>query len=237
MGTGTETAAVAAFDMNNPPQGDGGFDFGDPNGSAEQIAPPPPADGEYTVNLRLRESDTKAGVYVKDRDLPTMKVVASISPRFVREDGTLGSFLKDFYPTTSVFRGQTASQIAFLCNLAGQPLQRGMNPDQVVAHVQRIFDEAGDEGITVRARTRWIKSVKDPVTGEYNDKPKGQAAITAAAVNAAKAEAMLAGIVGEELIAILDDAAARAHLYLDVDKDGNVVERTVKSEISSLLRS
>lgn len=231
MGTGTETA----FDMNNPPQGDGGFDFGDPNGSAEQIAPPPPADGEYTVNLRLRESDQKAGVYIKDRGLPTQKIVASISPRYVREDGTLGAYLKDFYPTTMVFQGQTASQVAFLCNLAGQPLQRGMTIDQVVEHVQRIFDEAGEEGITVRARTRWIKSTKND-DGTYTE-VKGQKAVTAAAVNAAKAEAMLDGIVGEELIAILDDAAARAHLYLDVDKDGNVVERTVKSEISSLLRS
>lgn len=231
MGTGTETA----FDMNNPPQGDGGFDFGDPNGSAEQVAPPPPADGEYTVNLRLRESDQKPGVYIKDRGLPTQKIVASISPRYIREDGTLGAYLKDFYPTTMVFQGQTASQIAFLANLAGNPLQRGMTIDQVVDHVQRIFDEAGEGGITVRARTRWIKSTKND-DGTYTE-VKGQRAVTAAAVNAAKAEAMLDGIVGDELVDILADAAARAHIYLDYDKDGNVVERTVKSEISSLLRS
>lgn len=235
MATATEFAYEQEFDMNNPPQGDGGFDFGDPNGSAEQVAPPPPPDGEYTVNLRLRESDQKPGVYIKDPGLPTMKVVASISPRYVKEDGSIGAFLKDFYPTTMVFKGQTASQIAFLANLAGSPLQRGMSPQDVVDHIQGIFDDAGEEGITVRARTRWIKSTKND-DGTYTE-IKGQKAITQAVINEAKAGAMLEGIVGDELVAILDDAAAKAHIYVDYDKDGNLVERTVKSEISSLLRN
>lgn len=240
--TGTEYATEAEFDLNNPALMSDAPDFGDPEGSAEQIAAPPPSDGVHPVALFLRESEDKPGVYVKGTPGDS-KLVAAISPRFVREDGTLGAYLKDFYPTTMVFQGQTASQIAFLCRLAGEPLQRGMTYEDIKTHVYKLFAQAGEEGIRVNAKTQWIKSTQRvdengiPVTDEFSgkaiyDEVKGENRIKAAAAAAAKSEVLADGGDLDDAVAAAELAEARAHIYTD-PVSGE--ERTVRAEIRSLI--
>lgn len=240
--TGTQYANEVEFDLNDPALMSDAPDFGDPEGSAEQIAAPPPSDGVHEVALFLRESEDKPGVYVKGTP-GDAKLVAAVSPRFVREDGTLGAYLKDFYPTTMVFQGQTASQIAFLCRLAGEPLQRGMSYEDIKAHIYKLFAEAGEEGIRVKAKTQWIKSTQRvdengiPVTDTFSgkavyDEVKGEGRIKAAAAQAAKSEALEQGFDMDEALGAAALAEARAHIYIDpVSGD----ERTVRAEIRSLI--
>lgn len=240
--TGTEYATEAEFDLNNPALMSDAPDFGDPEGSAEQIAAPPPSDGVHPVALFLRESENKPGVYVKGTP-GDAKLVAAISPRFVREDGTLGAYLKDFYPTTMVFQGQTASQIAFLARLAGKPLQRGMTYEDIKAHIYKLFEEVGEEGIRVSAKTQWIKTTQrvdgegNPVFDQFSNKEiyddvKGERRIKAAAAAAAKSEVLANGGDLDDAVAAAELAEARAHIYTDpVSGD----ERTVRAEIRSLI--
>lgn len=233
------TATQTEFDVNDP-QTYEGFDYGDPGGSAEQLPFAPPDDGIHRLNLRLRESETKPGVYIKGTG-PDLKVVAALAVRVLKEDGNLGAYLRDFYPTTQVLQGQSASNIAFLCRLAGKPLQRGMSPQQVVDHVYGVFEDAGESGITVNAKTRWIREI--PVVteegipvfdGEYikRDVLKGQKAIISSVVAKAKSDALMQGYAGAELEQLLQDATAKAHIFYNPYKDE---EEVVRAEIASLV--
>jgi hypothetical protein len=130
----------------------------DPEAIVEFVVPAPPDDGPNLVCLKLREREDRPAVYLK-RGESGEKVVAALGVRFVNGDGELGQFGKDFYPTSQVFKGAKASHLSTLCLLAGKPLSRGMTTAQIRDHVQAIFLAAGDEGLTVWAETRWIKSI------------------------------------------------------------------------------
>jgi hypothetical protein len=130
----------------------------------EFIKLPPPSDGVHQVVLKLSERK-EVPVYVKgDRDpssgaLYNKRVVASIAARVLSENGAEGAFLKDFYPTSAVNKGQKTSNLASLCFLNGTPLPTGPTIEAQIEHVKRIFAEAGENGIVLWAKTRWIKAV------------------------------------------------------------------------------
>jgi len=130
----------------------------------KQIRPAPPADGYHWVNARLANKDGGA-VYIKGTKGPggkviDGKVVAAIDCRvWDEEKGEEGAFLKTLYATTLVFKGAKGSQLTAICYLAGKPVKAGAGLGQIRDHVLQLFAEAGEEGIRLLVRTRWIKSV------------------------------------------------------------------------------
>lgn len=249
-------AEAGEFDINDPQLAAEVPDFGDPEGSAEMGPQAPPSDGVHAVALFLRESDTKAGVEVKRTKEGVLKVQANVYGRFVlpaevNDDGEevrperLGAYTRGYYPSTHMSTWEQSnlgtSKLAFLCRLAGKPLQRGMNLAEIARHVQALFDVAGEDGVRVLARTKWLKSV--PVVdedgmpvmdGQYlkRDDIKGEKRIKASVALAAKSAALEAGLGGEEVDKAVELAINNAHKFIDpVSGD----ELTVQCEIDSLI--
>lgn len=209
------------FNLNEPQLGSYVPDDYDPEAVLEFTLPPPPDDGPNVVHLQLRERENKPSVYLKGGDSGE-KVIAAIGVRFVNQDGELGQFGKDFYPTSQVFRGAKASHLSTLCLLAGKPLSRGMTTGQIRDHVQALFLAAGDEGVTLWAETKWIKSIPLvdenglPIYENGNQKYfdiKGQKRVLAHAISQGS-------------------SVEEGHLFIDpISGD----QRSVRAEISRLL--
>lgn len=223
---------MSQFDMNDPnleldlPEGY------DPEGELVGGLPQPPADGVNRVALFLAEdTEQKAGVRFSKG-----KVVATFRVRAVKEDGELGAYLKDFYPTSQVFEGQTTSALANLCKLAGKPV-RATQSAAYIEHVKSVFST--EEPFYVQAKTQWIKSTPsldeegthriDPTTGyKMYDELKGQSKIAHAAVTAAQVRAMEEGLDDEATQAMIAYAANHPHLYIDpISGD----EKSVRAEV------
>jgi len=220
------------FDMNDPnltlevPE-----DY-NPEGELGGGIPQPPADGVNKVALFLGE-DTESKPAVR---FSKGKIVATFRVRAVKEDGELGAYLKDYYPTSQVFEGQHTSALANLCRLAGRPV----TTTNVNAFIQHVYDTfSGDEGTIFSAKTQWVKSAPaiNPETGEqqigadgykvYNE-IKGQAKIAAAAIAAVQQQAATEGWSDDDLNAGLDYARKNPHLYIDPISGE---EKSVRAEV------
>lgn len=195
--------------------------------------PQPPADGVNRVALFLAEdTETKPAVRFSKG-----KIVATFRVRAVKEDGELGAYLKDYYPTSQVFEGQHTSALANLCRLAGKPVTT-TNVQAFINHINSVFST--EEPFICSAKTQWVKSTPslDPETGEHRidpvngykmyDEVKGQAKIKAAAVTAVQQQAAAEGWSDEELEAGISYATTNPHLYIDpISGD----EKSVRAEV------
>lgn len=136
----------------------------DPTEVPKQLRPAPPPDGYHFVKARLGNREGGA-VYIKgtrgtDGRLIDGKVIAMVECRiYNQETGEEGAFLKSWWPTSQVMRGSKGSQITAICHLAGKPIKAGASLLEIKNHVDRIFAEAGEDGILLLVRTRWVKSV------------------------------------------------------------------------------
>lgn len=204
----------------------------DPEAEAGGGFPPPPSDGVNRIALFLAE-DTEAKEAVR---FSRGKVVATFRARFVKEDGELGAYLKDYYPTSQVFEGQATSALANLARLAGNPV-RTNQPGEYIKHIKGVFST--EEPFYVQAKTQWIKSTPaldedgshkiDPQTGyKIYDELKGQSKIAQAAVQAAQMRAMEEGLDEEATNSLISYAAKNPHLYIDpISGD----EKSVRAEV------
>lgn len=142
----------------------------DPDAVPVQTRPAPIADGVHWIKVRLR-ADKEDPVYFKNprRDPDTGRytadsVVAVLTPRVVDEHGAEKGFLKDWYASTATPKVQPGappkpSALTYICKLVGKPIQRGWDLAKIKTHVERVFAEAGEEGILVLVKTQWVKSV------------------------------------------------------------------------------
>jgi hypothetical protein len=171
---GEETQSVPTFDINDPEslaQLQEIVPDIDPDDIPKQTRPAPPPDGVHWVKVRLR-GDKSEPVYYKnlrvDPDtgkLTCDSVIAILTVRVV--DGQTGAelgFLKDWYASTTtpkVSPGQPPKGAALtaICKMAGKPIRLGASLPEIKAHVERVFAEAGEEGILVLVKTQWLKSV------------------------------------------------------------------------------
>lgn len=150
----------------------------DPDDIPKQTRPAPIPDGVHWVKARLR-GDKDEPVYYKNlrRDPDTGKitcdsVVAILTVRAVdSQTGQEGGFLKDWYASTTTPKvapgaPPKGAALTAICKMAGKPIRLGASLPEIKAHVERVFAEAGDEGILVLVKTQWVKSV--PKTTEVN---------------------------------------------------------------------
>lgn len=224
------------FDLNDPnlvldlPE-----DY-DPEGELVGGIPQPPADGVNKVALVLAE-DTENKEAVR---FSKGKIVATFRVRAVKEDGELGAYLKDYYPTSQVFNGQKTSALANLCKLAGDPV-RATHPKDYIAHIRGLFSP--EKPFVCSAKTQWVKSVPEVVVGEDGSlsqaidlatgfksyvETKGQAKIAAQAIHAAQYKAQEEGLDQEGTDALVLYAQQHPHVYLD-PLSGE--ERSVRAEV------
>lgn len=215
------------FDLNDPnlsievPEGY------DPEGELVAASFAPPKDGPNRIALFLAE-DTEAKQAVR---FSKGKIVATFRVRFVKDDGTLGSYGKDYYPTSQVFEGQVTSALATLCRLAGSPVKT-TQPGQYIAHVVGLFKgtrDEGSDGFRITARTQWVKSVPDGAGGYVET--KGAARIAQAAVAAAQQRAHENSWSEEQAAAAVAYAQANPHLYFDDAGE----ERSVRAEVRGIV--
>ena len=113
------------FDMNDPTLELEMPDDYNPEAELGGGIPQPPADGANRVALFLAE-DTENKDAVR---FSKGKVVATFRVRAVKDDGELGAYLKDYYPTSQVFEGQHTSALANPCRLAGKPVTARQAPE------------------------------------------------------------------------------------------------------------
>lgn len=220
-----------SFDLNDPNLVLDLPDNYDPEADLVGGIPQPPPDGVNKVALILaNDTENKEAVRFSKG-----KIVATFNVKVVKDDGELsnGYGVKDFYPTSQVFNGQTTSALANLCKLAGKPV-RATDPAAYISHIRSVFSP--EKPFIVSAKTQWVKSTPsldeegqqkvNPETGykEY-DELKGQARITDAAIREAQYRAVEAGEDVDEAVA---NAAKNPHLYLD-PLTGD--ERSVRAEV------
>lgn len=147
----------------------------DPDDIPKQTRPAPPPDGVHWVKVRLR-GDKDEPVYYKNlrRDPDTGKItcdsiVAVLTVRIVdSQTGTELGFLKDWYASTTTPKVAPGSPpkgaaLTAVCKMAGKPIRLGASLPEIKAHVERVFAEAGEEGILVLVKTQWVKSVPKTV--------------------------------------------------------------------------
>lgn len=214
------------FDLNDPRLNDLPVEDFDPDGSMIQIPPAPPSDGIHTVHLTLRTGGQSDPIYVKSDDKGT-RIVARFSPRFVKEDGGLGGFLKDFFASSSVPTGQSTSSLAVLCRVAGYPTKRFANLGEYADHVKAAFDS--QEGFQARAKTRWVRSVpfENEQGGTSYTEIQGEAAVRAFNLEEVvryRAERTL----DEKTLELLE---ANPHLYYDAK---NAEVKSVQAQIRNI---
>lgn len=219
----------STFDINDPALSSYAPDI-DTENIPKMIKLPPPPDGIHWVRVRLASLKDKESVYLKvnkvEGQIVDAKVIAAIDAKILNEDGTEGAYLKTMYATTQVFKGQKGSQLTAICMLSGKPVKRGSSIKDIKDHVDRVFAEAGDEGLQLLVRTRWIKSivktieVNGAIVPEFNDngtkvyiETKGEKRI-------------------KQLAAIEGISEEKAHLYKDPITDE---ERSVNAEIAEIL--
>lgn len=163
------------YDINDPALATYAMDI-DTESVPQQVRLAPPPDGVHLVRFRL--GNREAGpVYHKvtkssDGSIVDVKVIALLSGRVInRETGEEGPFIKDWYPTTQVFRGSKGSQITAVYYLTtGKPIPAsnpkiGVTPSDIKTAIETLFAER--EYVDLYVKTRWIKSV--PQTYEAVD--------------------------------------------------------------------
>lgn len=212
------------FDLNDPRLADLPVEDFDPNGSLIQIPPAPPSDGIHRISLTLREGEN--AIRIKSDEKGT-RIVAQFVPRFVKEDGTLGGFLKDFYATSMVPNGQSTSSIAVLCRAAGHPTRRFENFAEYVKHVQAAFSP--ETPFEVSAKTQWRRAIPydDGNGGVQWTDINGEAAVKARSVEDVlrfKSETNFP----PQTLALLE---ANPHLYYD-ERAGEV--KAVQAQVRSI---
>lgn len=197
----------------------------------EGFPPPPDRVGgkrvPYLVTVKLIEPTEQKpdSVYFKNG-----QVLAACKAQFVKEDGTPGMFLKNWYPSTRVGEYQKTSAIAYICKQQGQPLSAVQrHPNDIIKHVKAVFEAAGEAGVQVTVHTQWIKSIKD-ANGQYVE-TKGSAAIAQTTLAAAQHASYEAGLGEEETAAALVFAQNNPHLYTDESGE----QRSVRSEVVGIV--
>lgn len=214
------------FDLSDPSLSEYSPEI-DTENVPRQLRPAPPPDGIHPVRARLGNREG-GPVYIKGSKVNGRivdgKVVAFIDCRILnRQTGDEGAFLKTWYPTSQVFKGATGSQLTAICYLAGDPVKAGASLIDIKNHVERVFAEAGELGVELWVKTRWVKSVpkvdengiyvyKEGTEFKEYDEVKGEAKI--------KKLAALQGVPDE-----------RAHLF---QEPVTGEERSVSAEVQSL---
>lgn len=164
------------FDINDPSLVGFSVDM-DFENVPVQIRPAPPSDGVHRVRMRLANREGGA-VYIKgnrvDGRPADLKVVAWVDCRVInKETGEEGAFLKTWYPTSQVFKGQSGSALTALYFLTtGEPIRpsvpgRSVTVLDIKNAIETMFAEAGEGGIDGYVQTRWHLSV--PKTQEVLD--------------------------------------------------------------------
>lgn len=165
------------FDLSDPQLAEFALDI-DTENVPELVRPAPPSDGTWKVRARLANRQGGPPVYIKGSkqggQIVDGKVVAWINCKVInRETGEEGAFLKTWYPTSQVFRGGTGSVLTALYFLAtGGPIKpsvpgRAVTLPDIKNAIDRLFAEAGEEGIELYVKTRWVWSM--PKTQEVLD--------------------------------------------------------------------
>lgn len=217
-GDGFDMNSTVLLDLPCPEEGEG-----EPTVSV----PAPPSDGPYWVALMMRPAqEGRENVYVK----PTQngaKILARFSPRYLREDGTLGGYLRDFYPSNEMRQGQTVSDLGYVARMAGVQVPRG-NFGQLLQFYKELFAGLENEQgsyIAVPALTQWLKStpkvdengevVRDAEGRVEYDEIRGERKIRAAAIAAAQTEASRLGLDGDAFDRFVASAGAMAHVFVN----------------------
>lgn len=158
-----EQLEVIEFDLSDPSLATYSPDI-DVEDIPKQRRPAPPPDGYHFVKARLGNREG-GPVYIKGSKGPDGKIVDGRVVAFVdcriynRETGEEGAFLNTWYPTSSVMKGQKGSQLTAICYLAGKPVKSGASLIAIKNHVEQVFAEAGEDGIILFVKTRWVKSL------------------------------------------------------------------------------
>lgn len=210
-------------------------------GEPAASVPAPPSDGVYWAGLGMRPAqEGRENVYVKAMETGA-KILARFTPRFLREDGTLGAYMKDFYPSNQMREGQSVSDLGYIARLAGVSVPRG-NFGQLLQFYKDLFASLESEPgsyIAVPVVSEWIKSTPrvdengEVVRGadgrvEY-DEIRGERRIKAAAVATAQMEASRLNLSGDAFDRYVAQAAATAHLYTNpVTGEQNQVRAQVR---------
>lgn len=221
---------VVEFDLSDPALAEFSPEI-DVEEVPKQTRPAPPPDGFHWVKARLSTTREGGSVYIKGSKVNGRivdgKVIAVVDTKiYNRETGEEGAFLKTWYPTSVVMKGAKGSQLTAIAYLTGKPVKGGASLIDIKNHLDEVFAEAGEEGILLFVKTRWVKSV--PKTQDINglttyvlkegtdfkeyDEVKGEAKI-------------------KKLAALQGVAEERAHLFLEpVTGD----ERSAQAEVASL---
>lgn len=150
------------FDINNPTVGEDTAPDYDPTAPPKSIRPAPKPDGYHKIRVWLDNSKEEP-VYIKeikDSSGQTIakKVLAAVVARFDEGDDKLGGFLKNFYPSATPVKPGGGAQLPFICHMAGNTMKAGLKPEKIKEHVVETFAQAGEAGIKLLARTRWVMS-------------------------------------------------------------------------------
>lgn len=133
----------------------------------KNLKPAPPSDGVKWVRVKL-DYKRKDGppVYVKGTIHPQTgrlvdgRVVLALEVREVDEKtGEDKAYLKNWYPSTTIPKGSTGSQVTAMAKLQGKPTKSGDDLPTIARHMEQLFLDAGDEGLLFLVRTRWTKSM------------------------------------------------------------------------------
>ncbi len=219
----------SAFDINDPNLTIEVPEDYNPEAELKNSKPMPPKDGRHKVRVRLIETKEQPVYFKPGSDGKPGSVLAACKVQIVKEDGTLGAFLKDWYPSTRPRKGQKTTDLAYLCAKLGHPLPATMrHPDQIIEHVTKAFDSAGENGVDVFVTTQWVKSVLQ--NGVYVE-TKGQTAITQAAIAHARQFAYEEGLDEKTTEETVQYAIDNPHIYWDTE--GN--ERACRAQVNFLV--
>jgi hypothetical protein len=241
-----EKGQIIEWDINDPNLASASVDINTEEVPV-QLRPAPPPDGYHWVRFRPGNRKDKPFVYIKGTKGPDGKissdgkVVAMLDGRvFNQETGQEGAFLKTWWPTTQVFKGSNGSQLTAIYFLAkGEPIKslvpgRSVSLVDIRNAIETLFAEAGEEGILLFVKTRWIKSVpktQDVLDSEghptglltYVNKPGTEDRDYEPEI---KGEAKI-----KKLMALQGVTEERAHIWYE-PVTGE--ERTVQAEVQSL---
>lgn len=151
---------IREYDLNDPALMDDTPGDYDPRAEQVEVSYAPPDDGPMLVRVRLQEQvkEDKPSVYVKG--VPgNSKVIVALNPKLIREDGTEG-FIRPLWLWSTPAKNQNNSNLGFFCLYAGDPLPEKANNGQILAHVTKLFDRAGENGIDMWAWVQWLIQFK-----------------------------------------------------------------------------
>lgn len=190
---------VEKFDLNDPRLMDYVPEGFDPQADIESRGFRPPKDGRGWVRLFMRQPTERNphNPYVKGT-LQDASVVVGTRPRIEKEDGTLGAFLADFYPTTKVIKGDKNSKMHFMAKQAGIELPEKLPAGEIIKRVREAFERAGDQGLRVYGRWQMQREVPKvgqdggPILNEkgYPESDRYYGSVAVTKQNLAEAEAL-----------------------------------------------